>query len=127
MVEVHQHQDRLADSDGPRHVFSSTRTLSCGQVVVVFGGGDVTNFNALGNGTGVLANTGSIGLNNSSDTITIADAGGAIVDSFAYSSGGAQDGDGETIAKDPENPAGTFAKLNIKSNDLKYRKYRIII
>lgn len=100
----------LADGFDVRHTFAAGTQLPAGAAIVVFGGGDVTNFNAAGIGSGVLASTGSLGLNNSSDTITLADAGGVVVDSVSYSSGGPGDGDGEAITKDPEGVAGTFTK-----------------
>ena len=100
----------MADAVAVRHTFDGGTMLPGGCAIVIFGGGDVTIFNASGIATGVLASTGSIGLNNSSDTIIIADSAGTAVDVFAYSSGGPADGNGESITRDPESPVGVFTK-----------------
>ncbi len=99
----------VADNYAVRHTFDGGTLLPGGCSVVVFGGGDVTNFNSLGGATGVLASGGSIGLNNSSDSIIVADATGTTVDSHAYVSGGPGDGNGESITRDPETPGSTFS------------------
>ena len=100
----------VADNYAVRHTFDGGTNLPGGCSVVVFGGGDVTNFNSLGGATGILASTGSIGLNNSSDAITVADSTGTPIDVQAYTSGGTGDGNGESITRDPEAPGSAFVK-----------------
>lgn len=103
----------VADSYAVRHTFDGGTNLPGGCSIVVFGGGDVTNFNSLGIATGVLASGGSLGLNNSSDTINVADATGVVVATHSYVSGGPGDGDGESLTRDPETPGSAFVKHTI--------------
>ncbi len=100
---------QLWDGFGQRHVFATGTMLPAGGAIVVFGGGDVTNFNAMGWATGVTASTGAVGLNNSNDSITLFDAALVQIDTQAYGSGTAfGDGDGESITRATDLPGDLF-------------------
>lgn len=91
---------QLWDAVQLRHTFATGTMLAPGAAIVVFGGGDVTTFNTFGAGTGVLASSGAIGLNNSNDSVVLYDATMTMVDVYAYGSGPANgDGDGESITR----------------------------
>ena len=57
-----------------------------------------------GLGNAVAATTGTLGLSNSGDTVTLKDASGATVDSFAYSSALAGT-DGVSMNRNPDGSA----------------------
>ncbi len=109
----------LADAVLVRHTFSSGTMLPPGAAIVVFGGGSVATFNSMGF-SGVLADTGSLGLNNSSDTITIADSMGNTIDTYSYTSGGPDDGNGESVVRTPETPLGTFGLHTLTPGGLSF-------
>jgi endonuclease/exonuclease/phosphatase family metal-dependent hydrolase len=73
----------ISDSTGVRHTFPSTASVGAGKAVVVFGG-------AAGIPSGLTgasaASTGTLGLGNSGDTVTLKDNTGATVDTVTYSS-----------------------------------------
>jgi endonuclease/exonuclease/phosphatase family metal-dependent hydrolase len=73
---------QLSDGSGLRHVFSADSTLAPGQALVVFGGESAIPG---GLDRAVAASSGSLGLSNGGDTITLADASSAAVDSSSYS------------------------------------------
>ncbi len=104
----------VADGFGLRHTFAGGTILGPGTAIVVFGGGSVAAFNGMGL-AGVTADTGALGLNNSSDSIILNDALGINVDMHSYTSGGPGDGDGESITRVPEGPGGTFTMHTIAS------------
>lgn len=97
----------VSDAFGLRHTFAGGTLLGPGSAVVVFGGGSVANFNSIGL-SGVTADTGALGLNNTSDSIILNDGMGMTVDSHSYVSGGPGDGNGESITRVPESPTGVF-------------------
>ena len=100
----------LSDGILQRHVFDVGTLLPSGAAIVVFGGGNLVNFNAMGMAA-VAANQGSLlGLQNSGDSITLTDDFLVTVDTVTWLSGGAGDGDGESITRDPETPVGVFTK-----------------
>jgi endonuclease/exonuclease/phosphatase family metal-dependent hydrolase len=70
----------LSDNTSVRHVFAAGTTLAPGKAVVVFGA--ATGIPA--GVTAVAASSGSLSLNNTGDTVTLADAAGGMLDSFAY-------------------------------------------
>jgi len=96
----------LSDSAGVRHVFPANTTLAPGRAIVVFG-------SAAGIPAGVqavAASSGALGLNNAGDTVTLANAGGSVIDRFAYTSGLASV-DGVSMNRDPDASAlGSFVR-----------------
>jgi endonuclease/exonuclease/phosphatase family metal-dependent hydrolase len=94
----------LSDSTGVRHVFASGTTLAAGKAIVVYGGAAGIPAGV----TAVTASTGTLGLGNSGDTVTLATGTGAVVDSFAYPQ--ALSGtDGVSMNRNPDaNASGTF-------------------
>jgi beta-lactamase superfamily II metal-dependent hydrolase len=83
----------LSDAVGVRHVFANGTVVPPREAVVVFGGGSPTGAfgNAAANGLVFTASTGTLGLNNGGDTITLADAGSATVQAVTYGSEGGND------------------------------------
>jgi endonuclease/exonuclease/phosphatase family metal-dependent hydrolase len=94
----------LADATAVRHVFASGTTLAGHRAIVVFGGASAI---PAGLTNAVAASSGTLSLNNSTDTVTLANAAGT-VDRFAYPST-LSGGDGVSMNRSPDgDPAGTF-------------------
>ena len=72
---------QLSDGSGLRHVFAGDSSLAPGQALVVFGGASAI---PAGMERAVAASSGSLGLSNGGDSVTLADASGAAVDSISY-------------------------------------------
>ena len=84
----------LSDAISVRHTFPDGTSLPAMSAIVVFGGGDPTgDF-----GGSEVQTTGSLGLNNGGDTVTLSDDDGDVVAEQTY------DGsvDGESITRDPD-------------------------
>ncbi len=86
----------LADGFSVRHTFPAGTVVPDQCAVVVFGGGTPTG--AFGNTSVQTASTGSLGLNNSGDSVTLND-GGADVALATYGSAG---GDNQSLTLDPD-------------------------
>ena len=92
----------LSDLIGVRYTFPPGSVLPPFSAVVIFGGGNLANFNSFGFGTGVVANNialTALGLNNSgTETLTLRDAASVIIDQKTYTGGAANAdyGDGES-------------------------------
>lgn len=76
----------LSDSVQVRHLFGGAASISGRSFFVVFGGGAPQGF-----ANATIASAGSLGLNNTGDTITLHDAAAALEDSFTYGNEGGQD------------------------------------
>jgi len=86
----------ISDGASLRHTIPTGTVIAPGEVLVVFGGGTPTGtFNGA---TVQTASSGALGLNNGGDTITLADAGGAVVVSETY---GSEAGNNQSITRDP--------------------------
>ena len=95
----------VSDSTGVRHTFASGTTLPAGGAIVVFGA-------ALGIPSGVTnavgASTGTLGLGNSGDTVTVKNASGVTVNTTTYASSLAST-DGVSMNRSPDaSSGGTF-------------------
>jgi endonuclease/exonuclease/phosphatase family metal-dependent hydrolase len=83
---------RISDSAALRHTFPAGTTLAPGARIVV---------------TGASASTGTLGLSNSGDSVTVANSSGTTVDSFTYTS--ALSGtDGVSMNRSPDGSTGSF-------------------
>ncbi len=101
----------VSDAVSLRHTFASGTVIESGAAIIVFGGGTPTG--SFGGAAAVVASTGSLGLNNSSDTVTLANGAGGSIETVTY--GGAA-GDNQSIARDPD-LTGAFVKhSSIASN-----------
>ena len=87
----------ISDSIGLQHTFAAGTTLAAGAAIVVFGGGTPTG--EFGGAQVVTASTGSLSLNNSGDTITLATADSEVIAVHIYGSEGGQD---VALTRDPD-------------------------
>ncbi|NBD08083.1 endonuclease [Corallococcus sp. Z5C101001] len=73
----------VSDSTNVRHTFASGTTVAAGKAVVVFGGASGIPAGTVG---AVAASTGTLGLSNSGDTVTVKNSAGTTVDSVVFAS-----------------------------------------
>ena len=92
----------IADGYGDRHTIASGTSLLDQEALVVFGGGTPTNIN----GHVFTASTGSLGLNNGGDDVTLKDASGGTIVTYSY---GSEANDNQSIARDSD-LSGSFVK-----------------
>jgi hypothetical protein len=103
----------ISDGNSDRHTVTDGTTIGDGVALVVFGGGTPTNIS----GIVQTASTGALGLNNSSDDITLKDASGGTIVTYSY---GSDAGDNQSIARNPDY-TGDFEKhLSITGNAVRY-------
>lgn len=91
----------LSDAVRTRHIFADGSIFQPQEILVVFGGGNpqLSDINWL------TASTGTLGLNNDTDIITLLDQNGEPVDQVTYSREAGQD---ESIARSPEGTGNIF-------------------
>ncbi len=94
----------LSDATGVRHTFASGTSLGAGRAIAVYGGASGI---PPGLENAVAASSGALSLNNTSDTATLRNGSGAIVDSFAYPSSLAGT-DGVSMNRSPDGSTGSF-------------------
>ena len=87
-------QWRLADAVQVRHVFAESAVIPGYGFLVVFGGGTPQGF-----ANAVTASSGSLGLNNGGDTVTLLDPSLLAADAFTYGSEGNQNA---SLARSPD-------------------------
>ncbi|GMU01118.1 hypothetical protein KH5H1_52380 [Corallococcus caeni] len=73
----------VSDSTGVRHTFASGTSVAAGKAVVVFGGASGIPSGTTG---AVAASTGTLGLGNSGDTVTLKNSAGTAVDTATFAS-----------------------------------------
>ena len=101
----------LSDSVGVRHTFAAGTQIPPGKALTVFGGAASIPPGI----AGVAASTTQLGLNNTTDTVTLRDAAGLQLDSFAYPST-LSAADGVSMNRSPDaDPSGTFVLHNTLS------------
>lgn len=91
----------LADAVGVKHTFPAGTVIPAREAAVVFGGGSPAGAfgNAAANGLVFTASAGTLGLNNTGDTVTLRDAANAVVQALTYGSEGGQD---ESLTRSPD-------------------------
>lgn len=91
----------ISDAVGLRHTFPANTVIPAREAAVVFGGGTPTGGfgNAASSGLVFTASSGALGLNNTGDTVTLADDLGATVQAVTYGSEANSD---ESIVRDPD-------------------------
>jgi endonuclease/exonuclease/phosphatase family metal-dependent hydrolase len=95
----------ISDGTAVRHTFAAGTMLNPGRAVVVFASATAI---PAGLSNAVAATSGGLNLSNSGDTVIIRDGGGAVKNSFAYTSGLAGT-DGVSMNRAPDGTAaGTF-------------------
>ncbi|HYO59470.1 lamin tail domain-containing protein [Archangium sp.] len=104
----------VSDSTGVRHTFASGTTLAAGKALVVFGG-------ALGIPSGVTnavaASTGTLGLGNSGDTVTLKSSAGTTVNTTTYPSS-LSGTDGVSMNRSPDATSGGSFMLHTSLSSL---------
>ncbi|MBN1206894.1 MAG: lamin tail domain-containing protein [Myxococcaceae bacterium] len=96
----------ISDASSVRHTFASGSSVAAGGAVVVFGGASGI---PSGLANAVAASTGSLGLSNSGDTVTVKNAAGTVVDTATLSSG-VSGTDGVSANRSPDvSSSGSFA------------------
>jgi predicted extracellular nuclease len=86
----------LADGYKVRHVFPGGTVVPAHCAIVVFGGGTPTG--AFGGAAVLTASTGSLGLNNGGDTVTLSDGTNEVA-SVSY---GGEGSDNQSLTRDPD-------------------------
>ena len=94
----------IHDLTGVRHVFTDTIVIPAGCAIVIFGGG--TPMGDFGGVIVQIASSGTLGLNNSGDSITLKDETGTDIDFYVY---GSIAGDNQSVTRDPD-ITGEFVK-----------------
>ena len=99
----------ISDASSVRHVFPSGTILMPNTFITVFGGGTPTGISYISQ----ISSTGSLGFNNSGDTVTLKDAGDITVVSLTY---GSDAGDNQSIGRNPDF-TGEFVKHSTISSN----------
>ncbi|MBJ6765454.1 lamin tail domain-containing protein [Myxococcaceae bacterium JPH2] len=73
----------VSDASSVRHTFASGTSLAAGKAVVVFGAASGIPAGTVG---AVAASSGTLGLSNSGDTVTVKNASGTVVDTATFAS-----------------------------------------
>jgi hypothetical protein len=87
----------LSDAVGVRHIFSGTTIIPSGCGIIIFGGG--SPMGDFGDVIVQVASNGTLGLNNTGDTLTLRDSNDQIVYTHNY---GSNAGDDQSITRDPD-------------------------
>ncbi|MBI9070566.1 MAG: endonuclease [Melioribacteraceae bacterium] len=93
----------ISDEVGLRHTFPSGTIITANSCLVVFGGGTPTG--DFGGALVQTASSGTLGLNNTGDIVTISD-GSDLAISYTY---GSEGGDNQSLTRNPD-ITGTFVK-----------------
>lgn len=91
----------ISDGVGVRHTFPANTILPAGEATVVFGGGTPTGPFGAATDLGLVftASSGALGLNNTGDTVTVADALAQTIQQVTYGSEGGND---QSLTRDPD-------------------------
>jgi hypothetical protein len=92
---------KLWDATSARHTFAAGTVLAPGKAIVVFGAASGI---PAGLSNAVAASTATLNLANTSDTVTVKNAGGTTIDSFTYGSSLAS-ADGVSMNRSPDTSA----------------------
>jgi hypothetical protein len=102
----------LSDGFSARHTFPAGTVVPDQCSVVVFGGGTPTG--GFGNSLVQVASSGSLGLNNGGDTITLSDG----VNDATQASYGGEGGDNQSLTLDPDLSLPPYVKHSVATNSL---------
>ncbi len=100
----------IADGFGVRHTFPANSSVPNGCAVVIFAGGTPTG--SFGSAVVQTASSGSLGLNNSGDSITLNDGSS----DRAGASYGSEGGDNQSLTLDPDIAGTTFVKHSVATS-----------
>jgi len=89
---------KVSDGTAVRHTFPAGTSLAPGKAFLVFGGGTIS-CTLPSDVKKAVASGGMLGLNNETDTVTIADGGGATISAVTY---GADAGDDQSLTLNPD-------------------------
>ncbi len=94
----------ISDSASTRHTFAGGTSLAAGAALVVFGGASAIG----GLPNAVAASTGTLGLSNSGDTVTVKNSSGTVVSTTTYTSS-LSGTDGVSMNRNPDgSSSGSF-------------------
>lgn len=88
----------LSDGSATRHRFAAGTALAPGQAIVVFGAASGI---PAGTPNALASSTGSLGLSNSGDSVTLRNAGSSVIGTFTYSSA-LSNQDGVSMNRSPD-------------------------
>jgi len=89
----------LHDGIGLKFTFPASTTLPAREAAVVFANGTPTGDFGNAAANGLVFTAGSLGLNNSGDTVTLKDASANVIQSVTY---GGEGGDNQSLVRDPD-------------------------
>ena len=92
----------ITDGFGVRHVFPAATSITAGCAIVVFAGGTPTGL--FGGALVQTASTGSLGLNNGGDVVSLLDGTNAVIATYTY---GAEGGNNTSLTRSPDITGGT--------------------
>ncbi len=101
----------IADGVSDRHVFTNGTIIPANETIVVFGGGIPTTVPGLVE----IASTGTLGFNNSSDTVTIKNESGIVILEETY---GSAAGNNQSIAREDDLTGSFVQHSTITSNSV---------
>jgi endonuclease/exonuclease/phosphatase family metal-dependent hydrolase len=106
---------KVSDSAGVRHTFASSTLLGPGKVILVYGAskGIPRSLKSIS----VAASSGSLGLNNDADTVTLAQSNGTVVDQVSYTSS-LSGTDGVSMNRSPDVTPGSSFVLHTALSSL---------
>ncbi len=98
----------LYDGAGLRHTFPAGTIVTGGCAIVIFGGGTPTG--AFGGAVVQIASTGTLGLNNTGDTITLTDTVPTVRAAVAY---GAEGNNNQSLTLDPDVTGSAYVQHSV--------------
>lgn len=108
----------VEDAASVRHTFPASTIIPAGGFLTLFGNGTPTGIS----GISQVASSGTIGLNNSGDTVTVKNTGGAIVITYTY---GGDAGDNQSIAREPDFTGDFVKHLSHTTNPVQFSPGRM--
>ena len=97
--------------DNTRHTFEQGTVIPANSFLIVFGGGTPTGF---ANGTAIVSSSGSLGLNNGTDSVILKNASGGVVLQVDYTDGG----NDQSVGRSPDFTGNFVLHTSISPNAL---------
>lgn len=107
----------ISDGIGVKFTFPASTVLPAREATVVFGGGTPNGDFGNAGVYGLVFTAGSLGLNNSGDTVTLRDDANSVVQAVTY---GSEGGDNQSLVRDPDWSNAPLVKHTTTSTALRY-------